>query len=58
VLNAAKLKHFFKNIETSEDKEEEDADHRFNQTQKFNQNIEEAPKDFSDIFNQAPHPQS
>jgi hypothetical protein len=45
VLNVAKLKHFFKNIKKSED-EEDDANRL------FNQNLDQALKDFSDIFNQ------
>ncbi len=52
VLNVAKLKHFYENIENSEDKEG-DTNQHFNQAQDFNQINEEALKDFSDIFNQA-----
>jgi hypothetical protein len=43
VLNVAKLKHFFKNIEKSED-EEDDANIL------FNQNSDQALKDFSVTF--------
>jgi hypothetical protein len=43
VLNVAKLKHFFENVEKSEDKEEH-ANQRFNQTQNFNQNNEKSAK--------------
>ncbi len=52
VLNVTKIKHFYKNIKKSEDKEGDTSQH-FNQTQKFNQKDEKAPMDFSDIFNQA-----
>jgi hypothetical protein len=51
VLNVAKLKHFFENVEKCKDKEG-DAEQRFNQMQNLNQNDEQALKDFSDIFNQ------
>jgi hypothetical protein len=50
VLNVSKLKHFFKNVEKSED-EEDDASKLFNQSNNQAQ-------DFSDIFNQAHHHQS
>ncbi len=43
MLNVAKLKHFFKNIEKSED-EEDDANIL------FNQNSDQALKDFSVTF--------
>jgi hypothetical protein len=46
VLNVAKLKHFFKNIEKSEDKEDD-------ASKLFNQNSDQALKDFRDVFNQA-----
>jgi hypothetical protein len=46
VLNVAKLKHVFENVEKSEDKEG-DAN-QFNQN--FNQNDDEVLKDFSDIL--------
>jgi hypothetical protein len=49
VQNVAKLKHFYENVEKSED-EEGDAT-KFNQT--FNQSDDQAPMDFNDIFNQA-----
>ncbi len=45
VLNVAKLKHFFKNVTNSEDKEGD--------ARSFNQNSEQACKDFQNIFNQA-----
>ncbi len=47
VLNVAKLKHFYKNIEKSVDKESDAR--QFNQN--FNQPNEKALTDFSDIFN-------
>jgi len=46
VLNVAKLKHFFENIEKSED-EESDA------SKLFNQKSTHIPEEFKDIFNQA-----
>jgi hypothetical protein len=46
VLNVAKLKHFYENVEKSVDKEED-------ANQKFNQPNEKALTDFSDIFNKA-----
>jgi hypothetical protein len=49
VLNVAKLKHFYKNVEKSAEKESE-ADN-FNQN--FNQHNEKALQDFNDIFNKA-----
>ncbi len=49
VLNVAKLKHFFKNVEKSKNTEGDAT--QFNQT--FNQSDNQAPTDFSDIFNQA-----
>ena len=49
VLNVAKLKHFYKNVEKSVEKESEDE--QFNQD--FNQTKEKALTDFSDIFNKA-----
>jgi len=45
VLNVAKLKHFYKNVEKSEDEEGD--------TTKFNQSDDQASTDFNDIFNQA-----
>ncbi len=49
VLNIAKLKHFYENVEKSAEKESE-AD---NINQNFNQHSEEALPDFDDIFNKA-----
>ncbi len=49
VLNVAKLKHFYENVEKSVEKEGE-AD-QFNQN--FNQPDEKVLKDFNDIFNKA-----
>jgi hypothetical protein len=49
VLNVAKLKHFYKNIEKSEDKE----GYAANINQDFNQHDKEALTDFNDIFNKA-----
>ncbi len=49
VLNVAKLKHFYKNIEKSVDKEDDTG--QFNP--KFKQPYEKALTDFSDIFNKA-----
>ncbi len=49
VLNVAKLKHFYENVEKSVAKEGEAA--QFNQN--FNQSDEKALPDFSDIFNKA-----
>ncbi len=45
VLNVAKLKHFFENIKKSEDKEGDAT--QFNQN--FNQDNDQALKDFNDI---------
>jgi len=49
VLNVAKLKHFYKNVENSVEKEG-DAD-QFNQN--FNQPNEKALTDFNDIFSES-----
>jgi hypothetical protein len=49
VLNVAKLKHFYENIEKSVDTEGDPA--QFNQN--FNQDNDQVQKDFSDIFNKA-----
>ncbi len=50
VLNVAKLKHFYKNVEKFAEKMSEAND--FNQfNQNFNQQSEEALPDFNDIFN-------
>jgi hypothetical protein len=46
VLNVAKLTHFFKIVKKYEDEEDDTS-------QNFNQNPDQALKDFSDIFNQA-----
>jgi len=52
VLNVAKLKHFFENVEKSAEKESDASD--FNQTkQNFNQQSEKVHPDFNDIFNKA-----
>jgi hypothetical protein len=52
VLNVAKLKHFYENVEKSAEKESEAND--FNQfNQNFNQQSEKALPDFNDIFNKA-----
>jgi hypothetical protein len=52
VLNVAKLKHFYENIEKSVEKESEAS--YFNQSnQSFNQQSEKAHPDFNDIFNKA-----
>jgi hypothetical protein len=50
VLNVAKLKHFYENVEKSAEKESEAE--TFNQN--FNQS-ENAHPDFNDIFNKARH---
>jgi hypothetical protein len=49
VLNMAKLKHFYENVEKSVDKKSDAR--QFNQD--FNQSNEKALTDFSDIFNKA-----
>ncbi len=46
VLNGAKLKHFFKNVENSEDKEGDTS-------KLFSQKSDQVPEDFKNIFNQA-----
>jgi hypothetical protein len=52
VLNVAKLKHFYENVEKSAEKESEAND--FNQfNQNFNQQSENRLPDFNDIFNKA-----
>jgi hypothetical protein len=52
VLNVAKLKHFYENVEQSVDKEG-DTRHARQFNQNFNQPNKKAPIDFSDIFNKA-----
>ena len=49
VLNVSKLKHFFKNVKKSAEKESDATN--FNQD--FNQTSEKARPDFNDIFNKA-----
>ncbi len=46
MLNVAKLKHFFENVEKSEDKEGD-------ASKLFNPKLDQAPEDFKDVFNQA-----
>ncbi len=49
MLNVAKLKHFYENVEKSSEKESDNKN--FNQD--FNQQSEKACPDFNDIFNKA-----